>query len=174
MSTESPDIESRSHADEVKKKKIGIVVATWNESITSRLAEGAEAYLKEQGIPEDQIKVNKVPGAFELPLGAQYMIDLAGMDAVICIGCLVKGETPHFHYISSSVTRTLSQMNIGYKRPVIYGVLTVDTLEQAEERTGGTHGHKGREAAAAALDMLNLREELKTHGKEKQKLGFGY
>ena len=95
----------------------------------------------------------------------------AGADAVICIGCLIKGETPHFHYISDSVTNTLSRLNIQYTRPVVYGVLTVDTLEQAQERAGGKLGNKGEEAAHVALQMLQLREDIRADS-GKKKLGF--
>ena len=156
-------------SDDVKRKHIGIVVAEWNKDITGALLEGASTALKAAGI--ETISIKWVPGAFELPLGAQYLIELANADAVIAIGCLIKGETPHFHYISEAVTGSLSRLNLQYIKPVVYGVLTVDAHEQAKERAGGSLGNKGEEAALVALQMLQLREEIKAESGRK-KVGF--
>ena len=153
------------------EKKAGIVVAKWHADITSVLAEGAKKTLKKAGFKEENILIHEVPGAFELPLGAQFLIEYSKVDLAICIGCLVKGETPHFHYISDAVTNSISRLSLQYVRPVAYGVLTVDTIEQAKDRAGGKHGNKGEEAAQAAVEMLNLKEKLK-HKKEKQSIGF--
>ena len=158
--------------ESVAKKKVGIVVANWHTDITYTLAEGAKKTLLEAGLEEDNIIQQPVPGSFELPLAAQLMLEMGHMDAVIAIGCLIKGETPHFHYISESVTLTLSQLNVRYAKPVAYGVLTVDTLEQAQERAGGKHGNKGEEAADAVLQMLSLKETLR-QAPTKKGIGFG-
>lgn len=157
-------------SENIKKKKIGIVVAEWNKDITDTLRQGCEDALKKAGI--ENIITQWIPGSFELPLAAQYMIECGHAEAVICIGCLIKGETPHFHYISESVSLTISQLAIKYMRPVIFGVLTVDTLEQAQARAGGNLGNKGEEAGMAALQMLSVREAI-TIDTGKSKIGFG-
>jgi 6,7-dimethyl-8-ribityllumazine synthase len=160
------------HHEKVKEKKVGIVVAQWNNDITSKLASGAKKALVKAGIKKDNILIHPVPGAFELTLGAQLLIEMAAVDAVVCIGCLIKGETPHFHYISETVTMHISQLAMRYTRPVSFGVLTVDTHDQAKERAGGKLGNKGEEAAQAALTMLSLKESLKKE-KSKSSIGFG-
>jgi 6,7-dimethyl-8-ribityllumazine synthase len=154
----------------IKDKKIGIVVAEWNKDITSALLKGAEDLLTKAGI--EWVSVKWVPGSFELPLAAQYMMEFAAADAVICIGCLVKGDTPHFHYISEAVTNSISSLGLQYGKPVVFGVLTVDTIQQAQDRAGGHLGNKGEEAAIVALQMLQLKEDIKTAGGRK-KVGFG-
>jgi len=156
-------------SDVLKKKHIGIVVSEWNKEITNALLQGAESTLKEAGI--ENINIKWVPGSFELPLAAQYLLEYAKVDAVIAIGCLIKGETPHFHYISEAVTQSLSRLNLQYIRPVVYGVLTVENLEQAEERAGGKLGNKGSEAATVAIKMMQLKEEIHNNNGRK-KLGF--
>jgi 6,7-dimethyl-8-ribityllumazine synthase len=158
--------------ENVGKKKIGIITASWHKDITGTLEKGAKETLLKAGIVEENILIHPVPGAFELPLGAQYLIEFAQCDGVICIGCLIKGETPHFHYISESVSIAISQLQMRYNRPVSFGLLTVDTLEQAQDRADGKYGNKGEEAAHAALHMLSLKEELKK-GKTKSSIGFG-
>lgn len=158
--------------ENVGKKKIGIVTASWHKDITSTLEKGAKETLLKAGITEENILIHSVPGAFELPLGAQFLIELAQCDGVICIGCLIKGETPHFHYISESVSIVISQLQMRHNRPVSFGLLTVDTLEQAQDRAGGKYGNKGEEAAQAALQMLSMKEHLKK-GKSKPSIGFG-
>jgi 6,7-dimethyl-8-ribityllumazine synthase len=155
-----------------KKKKVGIVVAGWHKEITGAMQDAARKTILEAGIEEGNIIVQEVPGSFELTLGAQFVIEYLQADAVVVIGCLVKGETPHFHYISEAVTLSLSQLQSRANRPIGYGLLTVDTIEQAQERAGGKHGNKGEEAAHAALYMLALKEDIKNK-KTKTSIGFG-
>lgn len=161
--------------ENLKKKKAGIVVAGWHKDITNALAESAKKTLLAAGLQADNIIVKEVPGAFELALGAQFLYEYLQADLVVAIGCVVKGETPHFHYISESVTQILGQLQMKANRPLGYGLLTVDTIEQAQERAGGPgskHGNKGVEAAHAALYMMAMKEEIKK-GKTKSSIGFG-
>jgi len=158
--------------DTAKKKKAGIVVSSWHKDITEVLAEAAKQTLINAGLDPENIIIKNVPGSFELPLGAQFLFEYEKVDLVVAIGCLIKGETPHFHYISEAVTLTLIQLQARSNHPVGYGVLTVDTLEQARERTGGKHGNKGEEAANAALYMLSLKEDMRKQG-TKSSIGFG-
>lgn len=136
--------------------RIGLVVAEWNQQITFALRDGAIQTLQQAGITEDQIKVKYVPGSFELPLGAQLFLENNLVDAVICIGCVIQGETPHFTFICDAVAQGIMRLNLDYNRPVIFGVLTTLTFEQALDRSGGKHGNKGDEAAFTALKMLAL------------------
>lgn len=138
----------------------GIVVAEWNHEITGVLARGAIETLVKHGANEDNICVKHVPGAFELSLGAQFMAEYAEVDAIICIGCVIRGDTPHFEYICQGATQGIMQVNLEYNIPVIFGVLTTDTLEQAQERAGGKHGNKGVEAAVTAIKMAVLQEDM--------------
>jgi 6,7-dimethyl-8-ribityllumazine synthase len=142
------------------KTCIGIIVSEWNPEITDALCDGAFKTLVEQGIKKELIKVNKVPGSFELPLGAQYLIENAEVDAVICLGCIIQGETRHFEFICQAVSQQIAKLNTDYNTPVIFGVLTTDTFEQAKARSGGKHGNKGVEAAIAAIKMLQLKNNL--------------
>ncbi len=141
--------------------RFGIVVADWNSEITSKLEEGALNFLKTKGADEDHILVNHVPGSIELTLGAQLMAEYQQLDAVICLGCVIQGETRHFDYVCDSVTQGITQLNIKYNIPFIYGVLTTDNLDQARDRAGGKHGNKGEEAAGAAIRMAHLKMKLK-------------
>lgn len=134
--------------------KIGIVVAEWNAEITDKLLEGALLKLTEMGVNSRNIHTYKIPGSFELPLAAQWLAQKEFIEAVLVLGCLIKGETPHFEYIAEAVSQGIKEVNLKYNKPVIFGVLTTLTLEQALERVGGIHGHKGEEAAATALQML--------------------
>ncbi len=155
-----------------KKKKIGIVVAGWHKEITDAMKDAAYQTILKAGIEAENIIIQEVPGAFELTLGAQFLIEYQATEAVVVIGCLIKGETPHFHYISEPVTLSLSQLQSRTNRPVVYGLLTVDTMEQAKERSGGKFGNKGEEAAHAALYMLAVKEDIKKM-KTKSSIGFG-
>jgi len=143
-----------------RSMKLAVVVSLWNRSITEALARGAVEALREYGAREENIIVKTVPGAFELTLGAQTLAENTDSDAVICLGCVIRGETPHFDYICQGVTQGLTQLNITYNLPVIFGLLTTDTLQQAEERSGGVHGNKGAEAAVAAIRMVALQREM--------------
>ena len=140
--------------------KFGIVVSDWNEEVTKALLEGAYQTLIGNGVKEDNILVKHVPGAFELTLGAQFMAEYADLDGVICLGCVIQGETRHFDFICQSVTQGITQLNMDYNIPFIFGLLTTENLEQALERAGGKHGNKGVEAAITAIKMAHLQQEM--------------
>ena len=141
--------------------KIGIVVAEWNSEITFPMRDAAVQTLRKHGVDERNIIVRHVPGSFELTAGAQMMAhNISALDAVICIGCVIRGETPHFEYICQGVTAGLTQVSIKYTIPVIFGVLTTNDLQQALDRAGGKHGNKGVEAAVTAIKMAALRREI--------------
>jgi len=135
-------------------KRIGITVAQWHTDITEPLLEGAIDILHKGGIKEKDIVIIPSPGSFELPLTAQWLITSTNVDAVLCLGCIIKGETPHFDYISQAVANGIMNVGLAHNIPVIFGVLTTNTVQQAKERTGGKHGNKGAEAAMAALELL--------------------
>jgi 6,7-dimethyl-8-ribityllumazine synthase len=141
--------------------KFGIVVSDWNREITWALLKGALSTLKKHGTLEENILVRHVPGSFELTLGAQLIAEYEDTDGVICLGCVIKGETPHFDYICQGVTQGITELNIKYSIPFIYGVLTTYTLQQARERAGGAHGNKGDEAAVTAIKMVSLSRSFK-------------
>ncbi len=146
---------------DAKKMRFGIVVADWNEEITGSLLEGAINTLKKSGVKEKNINVIHVPGAFELTLGGQWMAEYdEELDGIICLGCVIQGETPHFTYICQSVTQGLTQLNLEYNIPFIFGVLTVNTFDQAKDRSGGKLGNKGDEAAITAIRMAALQSKL--------------
>ena len=134
--------------------RVGIVVSEWNDKITSALLEGACQTLIKHGVREEDIKVKPVPGSFELIYGSARFASSGLVDAVIAIGCVIKGDTPHFDYICQGVTQGLADLNRGGKVPVIYGLLTCNTLEQAEQRSGGMLGNKGDECAITAIKMV--------------------
>ena len=140
--------------------RFGIVVSDWNNKITWSLLEGAVRTLKKHGTPASDIVVKHVPGSFELTLGAQFLAEYDDLDAVICLGCVIQGETPHFTYICQGVTQGITQLNMEYNIPFVFGVLTTNTFEQAEERAGGIHGNKGDEAAITAIKMAALQREM--------------
>lgn len=149
--------------------RIGIVTAEWNNDITFSLRDGAIATLIKYGVSENDIIIKHVPGTFELPVAASWLISHTEVDAVICIGCVIQGDTPHFDYICQGVTQGIMHLNTDTEIPVIFGVLTVNTHEQAKERAGGKHGNKGDEAAFTALKMVNLLEEiLEEYGDESE------
>ncbi len=138
--------------------RIGIVVAEYNHRITSALLRGCKETLLKHGTSENNIEIIHVPGSFELPSGAQKLLEEKLPDAVICLGCIIKGETKHDEYISYAVAQGIMQCSIDYQRPVIFGVLTTQNALQAEARAGGKHGNKGIEAAIAAIKMAALRK----------------
>ncbi len=149
--------------------KIGIVTSQWNADITQELLKGARETLLAAGVKESNIEMMSVPGSFELPWGARQMMKADKKDAVICLGCVIQGETRHDEYIAIAVANGIMQLGIVSGIPVIFGVLTTNTLEQAQDRIGGQHGHKGMEAAATALQMASLKNG--EPGKRK-KIGF--
>ncbi|MFC3041263.1 6,7-dimethyl-8-ribityllumazine synthase [Virgibacillus xinjiangensis] len=139
--------------------KIGIVVARFNDFITGRLLDGAVDTLKRHGVSEDSIEVAWVPGAFEIPLAAQKMA-AGNYDAVITLGTVIRGSTPHFDYVCNEAAKGVSQASSQSGKPVIFGVITTDTIEQAIERAGTKAGNKGAEAAVSAIEMANLVKQL--------------
>lgn len=134
---------------------IGIVAAQWNSEITSALLNGAYKLLNKQGAKDQQIIVLQVPGSYELISGADIILRNKNVDAVICLGCVIQGETPHFTFICEAVANGLSNVGLKYNKPVIFGVLTTNTLEEAKARAGGKHGNKGEEAAITAIQMAH-------------------
>ena len=149
---------------------IGVVVSDWNSDITHALLDGCRQTLLEHGLPDDQLHIIHVPGSFELSAGARMLSGRYNCDAVICLGCVIKGETSHNEYINMAVATGLTNLSLASGKPYIFGVLTPNTKEQALERAGGKHGNKGIEAAITALQMAGLRQELKQAGK--QQIGF--
>ena len=141
-------------------KRIGIVVSEWNDRITDSLLNGAKESLMEHGIKAENIHVHYVPGSFELPLGAKWMLEYTNVDTVICIGCIIQGETRHFDFIAQAVADGIMNVGLKFSKPVIFSVLTCNTMEQAEDRSGGKHGNKGVEGAVSALKMLSLSEKI--------------
>lgn len=137
--------------------KIGIVVAEWNEEITAALLEGALNTLAKHKVPKKNIHIKTVPGSFELPYGARIVAEQFAPGVVICLGCVIQGETRHFDYICQGVTKGITELNLDYDIPFIFGVLTTDNLQQAKDRAGGKYGNKGDEAAVSALKMATLR-----------------
>lgn len=136
--------------------KVGIVVGRFNEFITSKLLGGAEDALKRHGVAEEDVDIAWVPGAFEIPLIAKKMAETKKYDAVITLGTVIRGATPHFDFVCSEAAKGVSAVSMQYGIPVIFGVLTTDTIEQAIERAGTKAGNKGWEAAAGAIEMANL------------------
>jgi 6,7-dimethyl-8-ribityllumazine synthase len=140
--------------------KFGIVWAEWNHHITMALMQSAYKTLIKYGATENNIVTKTVPGAFELTLGGQYMAEFGSVDAIICLGCVIQGDTKHFDFICDSVAKGITDLNIKYNKPFIFGVLTTNTEEQALDRVGGKHGNKGDEAAVTAIKMLGLRNSF--------------
>ena len=139
------------------KYTYGIVVAEWNEQVTEALYSGAYQTLMAAGAKRESIERINVPGTFELSLGGQWMAERSDIDAVICLGCVIQGETRHFDFICDAVANGITNVNLKYNKPVIFGVLTTDNMKQALDRAGGRHGNKGDEAAATAIKMLAIK-----------------
>jgi len=140
--------------------RFGIVVSDWNNEITWALLEGAMSTLKKHGVVNDNIVVKHVPGSFELPLAGQFIAEYDDVDGVICLGCVIQGETPHFTYVCQGVTQGIASLNLEYNIPFIFGVLTTNTKQQALDRAGGKLGNKGDEAAITAIKMAALQAEM--------------
>lgn len=143
-----------------KDMNIGIVVAEWNYDITSALCAGAIETLVKHGVEEKNITVRYVPGSFELISGCKTMAENIDADAIIAIGTVVQGDTPHFTYVCQGVTYGIAELNLSFDIPFIFSVLTTDTMQQAIDRAGGIHGNKGDEAAITALKMIAFRRNL--------------
>ncbi len=140
-------------------KRVGIVVSNWNSAVTDKLLQGACDTLLKFGVKEENLLIEHVPGSFELTYGAKVLIERANVDAVIVLGCVIQGETPHFTFVCDSVTQGITQLNLTSEVPVIFGLLTTNTLDQAKARSGGRHGNKGDEAAITALKMIAIRSK---------------
>jgi len=137
--------------------QVAIVTSKWNEEITEALKLGASTALRQAGVPEANITHTYVPGSYELPAGAQMMLEgNPELDGVISLGCVIQGETRHFEFICQAVAQGISRVGLDYKKPVIFGVLTPDTYQQAADRAGGKYGNNGIEAAVALLEMIDL------------------
>lgn len=145
---------------EASNMRIGIVVSEWNDNITLELLKGSVETLKQYGVKEENILTKSVPGSFELVYGCAQMAKSGLVDGIIAIGCVIRGDTPHFEYISSGTTAGISELNRTGDVPVVFGVLTTNTLQQAEERSGGILGNKGNEYAATVLKMVDFRRSL--------------
>jgi 6,7-dimethyl-8-ribityllumazine synthase len=140
--------------------RFGIVVSEWNEKITSGLLSGAKTTLLKHGAKEENITIITVPGAFELPLGAQTLLEHTDVAGVICLGCVIQGETKHFDFVCQGVTKGIVDVSINYGKPVIFGVLTDNTEQQSIDRSGGKLGNKGDEAAVTAIKMIDLQRKF--------------
>lgn len=141
-------------------KTFAIVVSEWNTEVTEALKQGAYDTLIELGAKKEDIQIEYVPGTFELPLGAQYFAENTDVDAIICLGCVIQGETRHFDFICQSAADGIMKVSLDYSLPVIFGVLTPNDQQQALDRAGGKHGNKGTEAAMTAVKMVNLGAQL--------------
>lgn len=140
--------------------KIGIVVSEWNDSITNNLFEGAKQTFLENGVPEENMLIRHVPGAFELPMASQWMLDATDVDGVIAIGVVIQGETKHFDFVCQGTTDGLMKVMLEYNSPISFCVLTDNTLQQSIDRSGGIHGNKGVECAVALLKMIALKKSF--------------
>jgi len=140
--------------------RFGLIVSRFNDFISSKLVEGAVDALKRHGANEEQLLLVKVPGAFEIPLAAKKLAESGKVDAVICLGAVIRGSTPHFDYVAAEVSKGIAMVALDTKVPVAFGVLTTDNLEQAIERAGTKSGNKGWDAALAAMEMVNLFKQL--------------
>jgi 6,7-dimethyl-8-ribityllumazine synthase len=137
-------------------KKFAIIVSRFNEFITNKLISGAEDILKRHSVADEDISLYWVPGAFEIPAVARKIAENGKVDGIICLGCVIRGATPHFDYISSEVSKGVASIALQSNIPVIFGVLTTDSIEQAVERAGTKAGNKGSDAAMSAIEMVNL------------------
>lgn len=149
-----------SQMPEVGHLSFGIVVSEWNREITENLLKGALAVLKKAGVKKKNITIEYVPGSFELAHGAQLVIETVNPDAVITLGSIIKGETPHFDFVSQATAQGIMQVGLQYGLPVVFGVLTDDNIQQSKDRSGGKLGNKGSEAAMVAIKMADLRQRM--------------
>lgn len=174
MAEEAPKQVVPEIAKDIREKKVAIVVASWNESITSSMQKGAQEAFEAAGYSKEQILVHQVPGAFELPLGVQYAFEYLKVEGVVALGCLIKGETDHYHYIAQAASSQLGMLALKYNRPCGFGLLTVEDKAQAEARSVSGPTNKGYESAMAALSMLALRHTLREGPrKTRGSIGFG-
>ena len=169
MATKHSDQNTSGEIPSGSGMRIGIVVSEWNWDITGALLEGCKSTLLNNDVSESDLFIEQVPGSFELPMGARILSSGKKLDAIVCLGCVIKGETKHDEYISQSVANGIMQLGLMLNTPIIFGVLTPNNQEQAQARAGGTLGNKGEEAAVAALRMADMK---KTHGSTPHKIGF--
>jgi len=160
MATKNLSVYNPDLVPDASDMRFGIAVSDWNKEITWALLEGAVKTLKQHGATEKNIVINHVPGSFELTLGAQFLAEYDDLDAVLCLGCVIQGETPHFTYICQGVTQGITQLNLEYNIPFIFGVLTTLDQQQAIDRSGGKLGNKGDEAAVTAIKMAALQRKM--------------
>ena len=139
--------------------RFAIVVSRFNSFITDRLVEGALDALKRHGADDNKIDIYRVPGSFEIPLAAKLVARKKEIDGVICLGAVIKGATPHFHYVASEVSKGIAQPSLELEKPIAFGIITSDSIEQAIERAGTKAGNKGYDAAMSAIEMVNLIKE---------------
>jgi 6,7-dimethyl-8-ribityllumazine synthase len=144
--------------------RFALIASRWNDFITSRLVEGALDALDRLGVGDNSVEIYKVPGSFEIPLLALKVAESGKFDAVICLGTIIRGQTPHFEYIAGEVTKGIGQAGMQTGVPVVYGIVTADTLEQAIDRAGAKQGNKGFEAAMSAVELVNLYKEAFNKG----------
>jgi 6,7-dimethyl-8-ribityllumazine synthase len=147
---------SNKNIKNISDRKFGIVVSEWNSEVTEALYSGTIETLLQNGAAKEHIIRKTVPGSYELTLGAQWLAEHEEIDAVICLGCVIQGETPHFDYICQAVANGITHVGLKFNKPVIFGVLTTFNHQQALDRAGGKHGNKGDEAAATAIKMLGF------------------
>jgi len=159
MGTKNLSVYNPEIVPDANDMRFGIVVSDWNKEVTWALLDGAVNTLKKHGATDKSIIIKHVPGSFELTLGAQLLAEYDDLDAIICLGCVIQGETPHFTYICQGVTQGITQLNLEYNLPFIFGVLTTLDQQQAVDRAGGKHGNKGDEAAVTAIKMAALQKE---------------
>ncbi len=141
--------------------KFAIVVSKFNEFITEKLLDGCLQTLIKNGITKDTIDIVKVPGSFEIPTAAKALLDLNKYNAVICLGCVIRGETSHYDHICTAVSNAIAQLGVSYSTPVIFGIITSENVNQALDRAGGKVGNKGTEAAISAIEMISILREIK-------------
>ena len=164
-STNEPGNYDRTTVPDASAMRVGIVVSEWNRGITAKLLDAARSTLLECGVKPENITVENAPGSFELALAAQFLLDTLRIDGVICLGSIVRGETPHFDVICQATAHGIMSCGLRNSRPVIFGVLTDDSAEQAEARSGGSHGNKGIDAAIACIKMIALRKKMRENSR---------
>ena len=147
---------------DASEMRFGIVASEWNQNVTEKLLEGACNTLERHGAKQENIHIERVPGSFELPFGAKMMAQSQDVDVVIVIGCVIRGDTPHFDYVCSGVTQGVTGLNLEGDIPFIFGMLTTENLKQAEDRCGGRYGNKGDEAAVTAIKMVDFARRICT------------
>ena len=161
MSTDAPQFTS---SDVPPDARLAVVAARFNASIVDELLAGCLRRLAALGVSDDRVDVHRVPGAFELPVAAKVLAQTRRYSAIVCLGCVIRGDTPHFDYVAGEAARGIQQVALSESLPVIFGVLTTNTRQQALERTGGPHGHAGERAAEGALEMIAMIRRVRESG----------